>query len=152
MEDHVVEPIVAVNDGDALLLRQRARQPIDQPFDFRNVLRLRCAILLGPAVNLARKVIAGAAEIRKADLFGIEIVELAERPYLALKYLAPRLWRLTGQRGIPEHPALFHRHDVEGRADDGVVGAERIRMRDRKALLGQRGDDTELAIDRMRRW
>jgi len=31
--------------------------------------------------------------------------------------------RLTRQRRVPEHPALLHRHDVEGRADHCIVGA-----------------------------
>ena len=75
----------------------------------------------------------------------------AERLDLAGEDLAARLRRLARQRRIPEHPALFHRHDVEGRADHGIVGAQRIGLGDRKALLAERGDDAEFAVDRMRR-
>src|SRR6185312_10609058 len=151
VKDHVIEAIVAMHDRDALLLRQRPRQPLDQLLDFRNVLGLRGAVLLGPAVDLAREIISGAAEISEADLFGIEIVQMRQRLDLAREDFPTRLRRLARQRGIPEHAALFHRHDVEGGADHAVVGAERIGARHRKALLGQRGDDAELAVDRMRR-
>ena len=70
---------------------------------------------------------------------------------LLVKILRRAVRRLARQRRIPEHPALFHRHDVEGGADHGVVGAQRIGLGDRKALLAERRDDAELAIDRMRR-
>ena len=152
MEDHVVEAIVAMHHRDALLLGQRARQPLDQLLDFGNVLGLGGAILLGPAVDLAREIISGPAEIGKPDLLRIEIVQMRQRLDLAGEDFPPRIGRLGRQRRIPEHAALLHRHDVEGRADDVVVGAERIGARDRKArLLRQRGDDAELAVDRMRR-
>jgi hypothetical protein len=84
------------------------------------------------------------------DFFGIEDVELGQRLDLAGEDLAPVVRRLARQRRVPEHPALFHRHDVEGGADHGIVGAQRIGFGDRKALLAQRCNDAELAIDRMR--
>ena len=68
-----------------------------------------------------------------------------------MKILRRASRRLARQRRIPEHPALFHRHDVEGRADHGVVGAQRIGLRDRKALLAERRDHLEFAVDRVRR-
>ena len=76
---------------------------------------------------------------------------LASVSILLVKILrrASGVW--LGSVRIPEHPALFHRHDVEGGADDAVVGAERIGLRDRKALLAERGDDAEFAVDRVRR-
>ena len=70
---------------------------------------------------------------------------------LLVKILRRVVRRLARQRRVPEHPALLHRHDVEGGADHAVVGAQRVGLGDRKALLGERGDDAELAIDRMRR-
>ena len=42
-------------------------------------------------------------------------------------------WRDARQRAVPKHAALDHRHDVERRADDAVVRAQRVRARHRKA-------------------
>ena len=151
MEDHIVEAIVAVDDRNALLFRHRLRQPLGELFEFRNVLGLGGAVLLGPAIDLPRKIIAGLAEIAEADRLRIEQMQLGQRLDLAGENLAAIVRRLARQRGIPQHPALFHRHDVEGGTDHAVVGAERIGLRDRKALLAQRGDDAEFAIHRMRR-
>ena len=78
-------------------------------------------------------------------------VQLCQRLDLAGENLAACVRRLARQRRIPEHPALFHRHDVEESADHAVVGAQRIGLGDGKALLAERGDDLEFAIDRMRR-
>ena len=78
-------------------------------------------------------------------------MQFRQRLDLAGEDLAAIFRRLARQRRIPEHPALFHRHDVEGRADHAVVGAQRIGFRDRKALLAECGDDAEFAVDRMRR-
>ena len=115
------------------------------------VLGLGRAILLGPAVDLAREIIAGLAEVAKADRDGIEHMELCQRLDLAGEDLSTIFRRLARQRRIPEHPAVFHRHDVEGRTDDAVVLAQRIGLRDRKALLSKRRDDPIFAIDRVRR-
>jgi hypothetical protein len=54
-----------------------------------------------------------------------------------------------GSVGIPKHPALFHRHDVEGGPNDAVIPAEGIGFRDRKALFSKRIDHAVFAIDRM---
>ena len=140
-----------MDDGDALLFRQGARQPLDQLLHFRNMLGLGGPVLLGPAVDLAREIVSRPAEIAKADLFGVEIVQLSERFDLAGEDLAPRLGCLARQRGVPEHPALLHRHDVEGGTEDTILHAERVGFCYRKALLAKRGNDAELAIDRMRR-
>ena len=115
------------------------------------MLGLRGAVLLGPAIDLARKVVAGLAEIAEPDRLRIEGVQLRQRLDLAGEDPAPRLGRLARQRRIPEHAPLFHRHDVEGGADHGIVGAQRIGPGDRKALFAERGDDAEFAVDRMGR-
>ena len=151
MEDHVVEPVVAVHDRNALLFRHGLRQPFHQLFEFGNMLGFGRAILLGPAIDLAGKIIAGFSEIAETDRFGIVGVQFCQRLDLAGEDLAPRFRRLARQRRIPEHPALFHRHDVEVSADHAVVGAQRIGFCDRKTLLAERGDDAEFAVDRVRR-
>jgi len=151
MEDHVVEAVVAMDDRNALLLRNGFRQPLRQLFEFGNVLRLGRAVLLGPAIDLPRKIIAGFAEIAETDRLRIISMQLGERLDLAGEDFPPRFAGLARQRRIPEHPALFHRHDVEGGADHAVVGAQRVSLRDRKTLLAQCGDHLEFAIDRVRR-
>ncbi len=151
VEDHVVETIVAVHDRDALLRRNGFRQPFGELLEFRDMLGLGCAILLGPAVDLAGKIIAGPAEIRKTDFLGVEGVEFRQCLDLAGEDFPPRFRRLARQRGIPEHAALLHRHDVEGRPDHGVIHAKRIGARNRKVLLAKCCDNAELAVDRMRR-
>ena len=151
MENHVVETVVAVDDRGAHLRRHGFRQPLGELLEFRNVLGFRGAVLLGPAIDLAREIIAGLAEITQPDFLGIEHVEFCQRLDLAGEDLAAGIRRLARQRRIPEHPPLFHRHDVEGGADHGIVGAQRVGPGDRKALLAEGCDNAELAIDRMRR-
>ena len=140
-----------MHDRDPLLFRQRARQPLGHLLEFRNVLRLGGAVLLGPAIDLAREIIAGPAEISEPDGLRIKEVEFGKRLDLAGEYLASILRCLARQRRIPEHPALFHRHDVEGGTDHVVVGAQRVSLGDRKSLLAERCNDAEFAINRMRR-
>ncbi|GCC47655.1 hypothetical protein chiPu_0032042, partial [Chiloscyllium punctatum] len=115
------------------------------------VLRLGRAVLLGPAIDLPRKIVAGLAEIAEADLFRIEDVQLRQRLDLAGEDFPPRVRLLARQGRIPEHPPLLHRHDVEGRADHRIVGAQRIGFRDREILLAERRNHAELSIDRMGR-
>jgi hypothetical protein len=46
MKDHVVKPIVAMDAREALLHRQRPRQPLEQAFNFWNVLFIGGVVLL----------------------------------------------------------------------------------------------------------
>ena len=74
-----------MHDRDALLLRHGARQPLDQLLDLLDVLGLGGAILLGPAIDLAREIIAGLAELAKADRVRIVGVQLRQRLDLVLE-------------------------------------------------------------------
>ena len=107
--------------------------------------------MLGPAIDLAREIVSGLAEIAEPNRLRIVGVQFRKRLDLAGENLAPRFRRLARKRGIPEHPPLFHRHDVEGSPDHGIVGAQRIGFCDRKALLAQCRDHAKFAIDRVRR-
>src|SRR5262249_2578607 len=51
----------------------------------------------------------------------------------------------------PVDAALDAFHHVEHRADDALVVAQQIGLRDRKPCRMERGDDAELAVDRMGR-
>ncbi len=55
------------------------------------------------------------------------------------------------QLGIPENAAVDTVHHVEGRADHRWVLAQRMSVRHRHLGGGQRLDDAELALHRMRR-
>ena len=63
----------------ALLGRQMLRQPFDQPVHLGDLLGFGELVLLRPARDLARDIIAGLAEILKAELFVIELVQPRER-------------------------------------------------------------------------
>ena len=65
--------------------RQRLGQPLGELLEFRNVLGLGGAVLLGPAVDLTREIIAGLAEVAEADLFGNEACSLASVSILLRK-------------------------------------------------------------------
>src|SRR3954453_18465662 len=98
MENHVVEAIVAVDDGETGLLRLGLRQPFSDLLELRDGLGLGRAVLLGPAVDLAREIIARLAEVAKTDRDGIEHVELGQRLDLACEYLTAVFRRLARQR------------------------------------------------------
>ena len=110
------------------------------------------AVLLGPAVDLARDVIAGPAEIAETERCVIDAMQarddVVER---VVDARARSARREPGKRRLPEHAALDVIHDVEGGADDALVEAQRVRARHRHIGLGERGDDAVLAIDRVRR-
>jgi hypothetical protein len=59
---------------------------------------------------------------------------------------------LIGQAAVPECAALDHRHDVEGRADDRRIFAQRVGPRHGKAGRVQSGDQPMFALHGVRRW
>ena len=87
-----------MDDRGARLRRNGFRQPLGKFFEFRNVLRLGRAVLLGPAIDLAREIIARLAEIAEPDLLGVEDVEFCQRLDLAGEDLAAGIRRLARQR------------------------------------------------------
>ena len=150
-EDHIVEPVVAMNEPRRLRRRQMLRQPGDQLLHLLDTLRLRRAILLRPALDLPRHIVFAAAIIAKPDRRRIECVQPRQRRVHGV-IDARALRRIgSGHLRLPEHAALDMRHDEEGGADHGFVGAIEHRLGDRKALAMERADDAEFAIDRMRR-
>src|SRR4051794_32155700 len=127
------------------------RQPFDQPLHLVELLCLRGAILLRPAVDLARDIILAAAEIRKPQARRVVAMQARESRYHhvidrgALPRIGSRhLW-------IPEYPALDEAHHIERRSGNGLVGAVEHGLCNWKSLARQRLDDAEFAIDGMRR-
>jgi len=64
-------------------------------------------------------------------------MKFCERLDLSVKTARRSSWEAAATPD-PEDPALFHRHDVERRTDDGIVGAQRIGLRHRKTLPAKR--------------
>ena len=77
MEDQVVEAVVAVHDRRLVARRDGAGQPRDQPVHRLDLLGLGRAVLLRPAVDLAREVVAGLAEVVEADRLVVDAVQRA---------------------------------------------------------------------------
>ena len=133
VQDHVVQPIVAVHHGVAVLVWQGPGQPIHQALHGVELDRLGGAILLGPAVDLPAHVVAGLAEVRQAHGLDIGVVQVSQG--LDLGHVdGPALGGLAlGQGLVPEDPALDHVHDIEPGADHRLVGAEAIGTGHREA-------------------
>ena len=127
------------------------RQPFDQPLHLVDGLRLRGAVLLRPAIDLARDIIFAAAEVRKPQTRRVVAMQARQGRHHHVIDRRPLPGIGSRHLGIPEHAALDEAHHIERRAGDAVVGAIEHGLRHRKALGGQRPDDAELAIDRMRR-
>src|SRR5437762_13109043 len=75
MEDHVVEPIVAVNDGGRVAGRDIPRQPLDQTVHRFDLFRFRGLVLSAPAVDLAGEIVAWLAVLGKTDGLKSEAVQ-----------------------------------------------------------------------------
>ena len=133
-----------------LARRQMRRQPGDQPLHVLDRLGFGGAILLRPALDLARHIIFAAAVVGQADRRRIERVQPRDGGVHGV--VDGRALGRIGRRHLrlPEHAALDMGHDEERRADDAVVGAIEHRLGDREALGGKRADDAVLAVHGVR--
>ena len=147
VEHHVLGPVVAVRDGGGLVGRHALRQLGDQALHRLDVAGLGAAVLLGPAVDLAGEVVAGAAVVAKPDRRVVDLVQAGERR-VQLVVDGGALGRLEArQPRVAEDAAGQVVHHVEGRADHALVEAERAHVRDRKAGRPQRLHHPVLAVD-----
>jgi hypothetical protein len=78
MKDHVVDAVVAMDDGGALTRRDVLGQPLDQLVHLRDLGGLGHLVLLGPAMDLAGDVIAFLAEAFQAGGLPVDVVERGE--------------------------------------------------------------------------
>ncbi len=127
--------------------RQVRRQPCDQALHVVDLFGLRGAVLLRPALDLARHVILPAAEIGKAERGGIERMQPCQRGIHGI--VDGHALTRGGARHVrlPEHAPFDIAHDVEGGAEDRRIVAEQHRLGHRKAGRMQRADDAELAVN-----
>ena len=131
--------------------RNMFRQPFDQALHGVDLFGFRGAILLRPALDLARDVILAAAEIGEADLRRIERMQARDGVVHgvvdrgALGRVGARHLRL------PEHAAVDEAHHIKRRAGNALVRAIGQRLCHRKFLRMQRTDHAVFAVDRVRR-
>ena len=151
MEDHVVEPVVAMHQHRLVIGRQMGGQPVEQTVHRLDLLGLRRLVLLAPARDLARHVAAGTAEIRQAERGVVDGMQAGQGLELGAIDRAPAFLGDLRQQRVPQHAAVAIFHDVEGGADHAVVLAQRVGPGRRHVGLVERRDHPELAVDGMGR-
>ena len=78
-QDHVVEPVVAMHEPHRPAGGRCARQPFDQALHLVDLLGLGGAVLLRPALDLARHVVLAAAVVGEPDRGRIEGMQPRQR-------------------------------------------------------------------------
>ncbi len=129
IDDAVVEPKVAMNDGSTGIRRAGGWEPIDQPVHLRHLLGFRSSVLFRPTSDLPRHIALRLAEVAKAECHGIEAVQPGDGGIERLKQGRTVLSAQARRIGFPEHAALGMFHDIEGSADDAVVRTQMKRPR-----------------------
>src|SRR5512146_2440871 len=80
MENQLVQAIVAVHDARFVSRRHMLRQPVDETVHRLDGARLARLVLLAPAANLAREVVAGLAVVGQSSGRDIDLVQLRQHP------------------------------------------------------------------------
>jgi hypothetical protein len=150
-EQQVVEPVVAMNQADAAVVRRRiGRQPVDERVHRGDRIGLRGAVLLRPARNLSFEIVARVAEVGEADGVDINGMQLCQHAiHLVVNSCAARVVDFR-YRWIPEMSCANEFHDEEGRADHVLVLAQVQHARDGNIGFGERPHYPEFALDRVR--
>ena len=151
MDDDVPQPVVAVHERHVVPGGNVLGHPRDQPFHRLDPLRLGGAVLLGPAMDLAREIIPRPPEIGEAERLPADRVQPREDLTERLVDGGALARREAGDRGIGDDTPVDAIHDVERGADDRRVLAERVRARHREPRRAERRDDAVLALHRVRR-
>ena len=152
-EDHVVEPVVAVDDRRRPLLGDPRGEALVDLVDHRQLARLRLLPLALPAVQLARDVVLLACRGRQARPRRDRprgCRPACRRRARRSRGARPRR-RLLGLRPRAQDRALDEVHHVERRAVHGLVLAEADDRRHRDRRVLERGDDLVLAAHVVRR-
>src|SRR5207253_2714348 len=102
--------------------------------------------------DLALDVVAGLTECFQSQRAVVEQVQPGDDAIQLVPDREALRLRHSRQTLVPENAALDIVHDVERRADDRVVLAERMRPRHRKAGAMQCRDHAVLAVHGVRRW
>ena len=118
VEDHVVEPVVAVHDARLArrAARGTARQPVDQRVGGLDALGLRGAVLARPARHLAPDAVARLAVVGQADGGRVDAVQRRDHAVHLVVVRGALGRRHAGQRRVPQDAAVDAVHHVEGAA------------------------------------
>ena len=145
-EDHVVEPVVAVDDRRRPLLGDPGRETLVDLVDGRQLAGLGLLPLTLPAPELPLDVGLLASQVAEPDLVGIDLVDRDQRVDDALADRPPLvLVELLGVLGGAQDRPLDEPHHVEGRAVHRFVLAEADDGRHRDGRVLKRGDHAVLA-------
>lgn len=162
VEDHVVELVVAVHEGRAVArLQGLVGEEAQHGLEVRDLAHglprvdvddagLRRADL-PPRRELAVVEPVAPPVGREAEAAEVDAVEAREGLDGGAPETRPLGGRDVGDREILEDAAVQELHDVEGRADDGVVLAEAVRPGHGHRRGAERGDHPVLALDLVRR-
>ena len=122
MKDHVVATKIAVNDAGFIAFGDRGGQPCHQRVHVGIAARqFVLEVLLRPAPDLARKIVAGTTVVAKADRLMINAVQRRDRGIHRIIVSRALVFGDLGKARIPEDAAFDHVHDVERAADDAFV-------------------------------
>ena len=147
MEDEVIEPVIAVNDGSFLTGRDMLWQPFDEFVHRIYFFCFRSAVLLAPARNLALEIITRLAVVGKADCGEVHLMQLRNDAIHLVEYRPPFRHRHVGQCRVPKHPAFHKLHDEKRPPDHGLVFAQRYHFRYRHSGIAQRRHYPEFAFN-----
>ncbi len=139
-----------MNDRRFVGRRQMTRQPVDQLLHLLDAARLRKTVLLRPASDLALDVSAFLAKAAEADGPVVGRVQLRDGGVHGVVNGAALGGREIGQAPVPEDAAVGEVHDKKRRADDGLVRAEKTRLRHWKAGRAEGAHHLVFALDRVR--
>lgn len=127
------------------------RQPADLLARFHILNRLLRHANRAPRLNLAVVKAARLPVLPQPNLFVVDGVEARQRLNRGLPHGGPLLRAHVGQRKILDDAAVQKLHNVERRADDGVVLAEAVGLRDGDVGVFEGMHDAVLALDFVRR-
>ena len=150
MDQHVAHAVVAVDDHRLVGLRRVFRQPLHQLVHRRQRFGLRRDVLLAPARDLPRVVVAGFAETLEADGAVVDAVQRREHAREILVDGAAFGVVHRRQQQIGEHAPRDFLHHVELRADHRRVFAQRVHLRHRHVGVAQRMHHAIFAVDLVR--
>ena len=150
VEDQIVASEVAMNDARLIAKGYLLRQPFDESIHASIPAGIGVfEILLGPARDLALKIVAWSAIVTQAHAIGIEAMERRDRFVHRVK-VANTIFTLDVREcRVPEYSAIYHFHDEESTADHAVVHAEPVDVGYGRANSAECSQNMGLALDCM---
>src|SRR5215213_5864508 len=151
MYDAIIQSIIPMDQSGLRMFWCDLRQPCHKPFHLFDLLGLRGAILLRPALDLPRYIPFRPAEIAKPQRCRIEAVQPCDRLIERIEERPSLRCRQSRRMRLPEYPALHMLHQIERRSDDAAVFAQDEGPRYRKIAAVKRRRHPIFPFDRMSR-